>query len=209
MQAEVQVAKGAILEVALQLAERSSWDAIHLFDIAREMGVGLPEIQRHFPNKDALAEAWFDLADAALLRLAQAPGWQQRPQRERLQHACAEWLQTLAPHRRLTREMLGYKLQPEHVHLQVRGILRTSDTVQWIREVAMLPEVGWRRELAEAVLTTIFLTVFTHWLFDDSPQSRRSHALLERLLRGADFGGRLLARRHWAARRDMAFRPAA
>jgi len=192
MQSEAQVAKSAILEVALQLAERSSWDAIHLFEVAHEMGVGLAEIHRHFPNKDALTEAWFDVADAALLRLAHTPGWPQVPQRQRLQHAYTEWLAALAPHRRLTREMLGYKLQPEHVHLQARGVMRTSDTVQWIREVAMLPEVGWRRELAEAVLTTIFLTVFTHWLFDESPRSRRTHALLGQLLRGADFGARLI-----------------
>jgi AcrR family transcriptional regulator len=195
MQSEAQVAKGAILEVALQLAERSSWDAIHLFDVAREMGIGLADIHRHFPNKDALAEAWFDLADAALLRLAQTPGWQQLPQRERLQHAYTEWLETLAPHRRLTREMLGYRLQPEHVHLQVKGTLRVSDTVQWIREVAMVPEVGWRRELAETVLTTIFLSVFTFWLFDASPQSRRTQALLQRLLLAADLGARLVVPR--------------
>jgi AcrR family transcriptional regulator len=193
MQSEAQVARSAILEVALQLAERTSWNAVHLFDVAHEMGVGLADIHRHFPNKDALCEAWFDLADTALLRLAHTPGWQQLPQRERLQHAYMEWLGTLAQHRRITRDMLAYRLQPEHVHLQVRGILRISDTVQWIREVAMLPEVGWRREFAETVLTTIFLTVFTHWLFDESPQARRTQALLAQLLGGADFGARLLA----------------
>ncbi|MEJ8840067.1 TetR/AcrR family transcriptional regulator [Ramlibacter sp. AN1133] len=192
MQSEAQVARSAILEVALQLAERSSWDAIHLFDVAREMGVGLADIQRHFPNKDSLTEAWFDVADAALLRLAQTPGWQQVPQRQRLQFAYTEWLDTLAPHRRLTREMLGYRLQPEHVHLQARGVMRTSDTVQWIREVALLPHVGWRREVAETVLTTIFLAVFAFWLFDESPQSRRTQALLGQLLRAADFGSRLI-----------------
>jgi AcrR family transcriptional regulator len=192
MQAEAQVAKSAILEVALQLAERSSWDAVHLFDVAHEMGVGLADIHRHFPNKDALAEAWFDLADAALLRLAHTPGWQQVPQRQRLHHAYTEWLATLAPHRRITREMIGYRLQPEHVHLQARGVMRISDTVQWIREVAMLPEVGWRREAAETVLTTIFLTVFAHWLFDESPQSRRTQALLSQLLRAADVGAHLV-----------------
>jgi len=193
MQSEAQAARSAILEVALQLAERSSWDAIHLFDVAHEMGVALADIQRHFPNKDALSEAWFDGADAALLRLPQTPGWEQLPQRQRLQQAYTAWLQALAPHRRLTREMLGYKLQPEHVHLQVRGIMRTSDTVQWIREVALVPAVGWRRETAESVLTTIFLTVFTHWLFDGSPQSLRTQSLLRQLLGAAEFGARWLA----------------
>jgi len=207
MQVETLVARSAILEVALQLAERSSWDALHLYELAREMGVGLADIQRHFPNKDALAEAWFDLADAALLRLARTPGWQGLSQHQRLLLAYTEWLEALAPHRRLTREMLGYKLQPEHLHLQWRGLLRTSDTVQWIREVAMLPEVGWRRELAEAALTTIFVAAFTHWLFDGSPQSRRTQVLLQRLLRGADFGARLLVPTfRW---KDLSAHPAA
>lgn len=192
MQSEPQLARSVIVEVALQLAERSSWDRIHLYEVAREMGVSLADIHRHFPNKDALAEAWFDLADAALLRLAQTPGWLQLPQRKRLQFAYAAWLDALSGHRRVTREMIGYRLQPEHVHLQVRGVLRVSDTVQWIREVAMLPEVGWRREAAETVLTTIFLTVFARWLFDESPGGRSTEVLLRRLLNAADFGARLL-----------------
>jgi AcrR family transcriptional regulator len=112
MQAEAQLAKSAILEVALQLAEKGSWDRIHLFEVAREMGVGLADIHRHFRNKDALAEAWFDLADAALLRLAQTPGWLQVPQKQRLQFAYSAWLDALAGHRRLTREMIGYRLSP-------------------------------------------------------------------------------------------------
>jgi AcrR family transcriptional regulator len=194
MQAEPQLAKKAILEVALQLAARSSWDAVHLYEIARAMGVSLAEIQRHYGDKDAIAEAWFDLADEAMLRLAGTPGWQQLPQGERLRDAYTAWLNALAPHRAITREMLGYKLQPEHVHLQVRGIMRISRTVQWIREVALLPEVGWRRELAEAALTTTFLAVFTHWLFDNSPAAQRTDALLDGLLRTADFGAGLLHR---------------
>ncbi len=192
MQSEPQLARTAILEVALRIAARDGWDAVHLFDIAREMGVGLAEIHQHYGDKDAIAEAWFDQADAALLRLAHTPGWLQLPPRQRLQHAYTAWLQALAPHRAITREMLGYKMQPEHLHLQARGFMRISHTVQWIREVAMLPEVGWRRELAEAVLTTTYLTVFAHWLFDESPGARRTGALLEGLLRAADIGASAL-----------------
>jgi hypothetical protein len=103
------------------------------------------------------------------------------------------WYQALAAHRIVTRDMLGYKLQPEHLHLQALGIVRISRTVQWIREVALVPAVGWRRELAEAVLTSIFLTAFAYWLFDDSMGARRTHELLDRLLRGADWGAKALA----------------
>lgn len=187
MQSEPQVARSAILQVALQIAERRGWDAVHIHDVAREMGVSLADIQRHYGDKDAIAEAWFDVADAAMLRLASTPGWVQLPERQRLLHTYTAWLDALAPHRRITRDMIGYKVQPEHVHLQVLGVMRISRTVQWIREVSMLPLVGWRREAAEAVLTSIFLAVFTHWLFDESEGARRTQALLDGLLRAAEF----------------------
>jgi hypothetical protein len=84
--------------------------------------------------------------------------------------------------------MLRYKLRPEHLHLQARALGRISRTVQWIREAAHLPSTGWRREIEEAVLTSIFLATVTVWLLDRSVGSARTHQLLERLLRGAERG---------------------
>jgi ubiquinone biosynthesis protein COQ9 len=98
------------------------------------------------------------------------------------------WLDALAPHRRIVGEMLRYKLHPEHLHLQARGITRISRTVQWIREVALLPSTGWRREAEEAVLTTIYLTTFSSWLLDSSPGGERTRRLLQALLAAAEQG---------------------
>lgn len=193
MQSEAHLTRTAVLDTALRFAERSSWDALHLYDVARELGVELAEIQRHYGDKDRLAEALFDRADAALFRAGQRPGWRQLPLRQRLHDAIAAWLAELAPHRRVVREMLGYKLQPEHVHLQVMGVMRISRTVQWIREVALVSATGWRRELAEAVLTSTYLAVFAHWLFDESEGAQRTHRLLDALLRGAERGAKTLA----------------
>lgn len=175
-----------ILDAALELGERHGWDAVHLHDIAQALSIEVADIQPHYDQKDAIAEAWFDRADAALLAAPQAPGWHELPVRERLQRAIFAWLDALAPHRRLTAQMLRYKLQPEHIHLQALGLTRISRTVQWIREAALLPSVGWRRELEEAALTAIYLTTFAHWLNDDSPGAERTRALLERLLAGAE-----------------------
>lgn len=193
MQVEPPLARTAILDVALRLAERRSWDGLHLYDVAHEMGVNLAEIQRHYADKDQLAEALFDRADEALFRVGERPGWRQMPLQQRLHDAISAWLAALAPHRPVVREMLGYKMQPEHVHLQVMGVMRISRTVQWIREVAMVPAAGWRRELAEAVLTSTYLATFACWLFDDSMGARRTHALLDRLLRTAGYGAKALA----------------
>ncbi|MCU0836814.1 MAG: TetR/AcrR family transcriptional regulator [Chromatiaceae bacterium] len=146
-----------ILDTALQLGEARRWDALHLYAVADAMGLSIAEIHRHYGQKDDLAEGWFDRADAALLAVAQTPDWRELGPRQRLHRAILAWLDALAPHRRLTAEMLGYKLQPEHLHLQALGLTRVSRTVQWIRETACLPSVGWRRELEEVALTAILL----------------------------------------------------
>jgi ubiquinone biosynthesis protein COQ9 len=68
----------------------------------------------------------------------------------------------------------------------VRGIMRISSTVQCMREVALLPSTGWRRELEEAGLTSMYLLTFSCWLTDGTPNAQRTRRLLERLLDAAD-----------------------
>lgn len=187
--------RARILDTALALGERQGWDAVHLHDVARALGITLADIERYYASKDALAEAWFDRADAALLAAPNAPGWAERMPRERVREAILAWLQALAPHRRLTAQMLRYKLQPEHLHLQALGVMRVSRTVQWIREAALLPETGWRRELQEAALTAIYLATFARWLTDDTPDAAHTAALLEGLLALAERAALALAPR--------------
>ena len=177
---------GRILGVALNLAERDGWDALHLYEIADSMDLPLREVRRHYRTKDDLAQAWFERADLALLRAGEREGWRALPVRERLSQAILAWLGALASHRRLSAEMLRYKLQPEHVHLQVQGLLHISQTVQWVRETACLPAIGMRRELEEAALTAIFLSTFAYWLHDDSPDAGRTRAWLDRQLACAE-----------------------
>jgi len=175
-----------ILDAALALAERIGWDALHLYQLADELQIGLADLGEHFDSKDALAERWFDRADRALLAAPEAPGWQACSVRERLHRAIFCWFDALAAHRRPTVAMLRYKLQPDHLHLQALGLTRVSRTVQWIREVAGLPSVGWRRELEEVALTAIYLASFAHWLADDSPGAERTGRFLDRQLRRAE-----------------------
>lgn len=178
-----------IVHTALRMAEQAgSWDAVHVHAVALELGMGLDELRRFFADKDAIAEGFFDMADAALLAAGRQPGWAALPIRERLFRAIMTWLDALAAHRRLVPGMLGYKLHPEHVHLQVRGVARISQTAQWIRETSMLPSTGWRREVEEAVITTIYLTAFARWMTDSSHGAESTRRLLRRLLTTAERG---------------------
>jgi ubiquinone biosynthesis protein COQ9 len=178
---------GHILDAALDLGERHGWDAVHLHEIARTTGASLSDIQRYFPQKDALTEAWFDRADQALIAAPETPGWAEQSERQRLHNALFAWLDALAPHRRLTAQMLYYKLHPEHLHLQALGVTRVSRTVQWWREAAWLRSIGWRREVEEAALTAIYLSTFARWLRDDSPGAASTQAWLDRQLTIAEY----------------------
>jgi ubiquinone biosynthesis protein COQ9 len=181
--------KHHVVRTALRLAHQAgSWDGVHVHAVAREAGISLQELRRHFGDKDAIAEGCFDLADEALLAAGEAPGWRGLPVRDRLYGAIMAWLDALEPHRRIAGEMLRYKLHPEHLHLQARGVARISRTVQWIREVALLRSTGGRRELEEAVLTTTYLATFSFWLLDSSRGAERTRRLLKRLLATAGQG---------------------
>ena len=123
-----------ILDCALNLADQCGWERLHLFDVASQLGVGLDAIAKHFRQKDDLVEAWFDRADLALLARGKSSDLATLNAEKRLEELLMAWLGALAPHRSVTGQMLLYKLEPGHFHLQVQGLLRVSRTVQWWRE---------------------------------------------------------------------------
>lgn len=175
-----------ILDTALELARQRGWDALHLHDVATVLGIGVADLQGHFKQKDDLAEALFDRADLAALRAGDSAGATAMPVRERLEQVILAWLQALAPHRQVVAEMLRYKLQPDHLHLHVLGLMRISRTVQSVREVARLPAVGLRREIEEVALTGIFVSTFVYWLRDGSADAAGARRWLARRLEWAE-----------------------
>ncbi|RME35591.1 MAG: TetR/AcrR family transcriptional regulator [Gammaproteobacteria bacterium] len=180
-----------ILDAALELAEREGWEPLRLHEVARSLGIGLEGIRRHFREKEELVDAWFDRADAAMLRESEEPGFHELPVRRRLERLLLAWLDALAPHRRVTRQMILNQLEPGHLHMQIAGLWRISRTVQWWREAAGIRHAWLRRAVEESALTAIYLSVFLTWLCDESPGYRRSRRALERLL---DLGERLASR---------------
>jgi ubiquinone biosynthesis protein COQ9 len=176
-----------ILDKALELAETGSWENLHLHDIAAALDIPLDKIREYYLQKDAIAEAWFDRADHALLSWQPESAFYALPEHTRLQQVIMRWFNALGDHRRLSREMLYYKLETGHIHLQVLGIMRISRTVQWFREAARLEARSLNRIIEETVITGIYLASFGHWLYDDSPDSRKTGHFLESAL--VFFGG--------------------
>lgn len=181
-----------ILNTALQLADTGSWETTHLFDVAEELKISLDQIREYYPQKDDLVEAWFDRADRAVLSMVPAQDFMSLPEKDRLHNVIMTWLDALLPYRQVTREMLYYKLEFGHIHLQILGLLRISRTVQWFREAARVHSTHLRRILEEVGTTSIYLVTFSRWLFDDSQGSENTRQLLEKLLKKAELGQPLL-----------------
>jgi AcrR family transcriptional regulator len=149
-------------------------------------GATLDDIRLHFREKEDLVDAWFDRADAAMLQDAVEPGFLQLSTRERLHRSIMTWLDVLALHRRVTRQMILSKCEPGHLHIQIPAIMRISRTVQWVRETAQRDTTYLARALEETVLTSIYLATFAYWMQDVSDGSTRTRRLLDRLLRLAE-----------------------
>lgn len=188
-----------LLDAALGLSERDGWEAVRLHQVAAACGGGLDDVRRHFREKDELIDAWLDRADAAILRHCDRGALDGLSPRERIRELILAWLGALAPHRRVTREMIAHKMEFGHVHVQFPAILRISRTVQWIREGALLDAPLPRRALEETAMTALFVKIFLYWLRDESPGSHATERWLDRgldvletaarLVPGGRFGG--------------------
>jgi len=175
-----------ILDKALELAESGSWESVRLGDIADELEIGLDEVSRYYRQKDDLAEAMFNRVDQVMMTEASKPGFKKLNGRERIHRVIMVWLLALAPHRRATIDMLKYKLEFGHIHLQASGILRISRTVQWILEAAGSKTVHLARIAEEVGTTGIYLSTFSYWLTDHSEDYTKTVKVLDSLLRKAE-----------------------
>jgi len=174
--------KQRIVATALALAEPRSWEVVRLHEVAEAAGITLDELRVHFREKEDIVEAWFDRADAAMLHAATAPGFLTLTTRQRLRCVIMAWLNALAAHRRVTRQMILGKLEPGHLHIQIPGIMRVSRTVQWFREAAHRDAAYVQRAFEEVATTSIYLATFCYWMYDDSPGAAATEAFLELLL---------------------------
>ena len=170
-----------ILDTALTMGLESSWDAVRLRDVAGQLEITLADVYTCYTQKDDLVEAFFDRADSALLSLPISDN-PEASVPERLHRAMFTWLDALAGHQTLIPQMLGYKLEPLHIHLQAAGITRISRTVQWFMEAAGINTPNPLRAVEEFALTTIYLATFACWINDSSESQQRSRNFLARKL---------------------------
>ncbi len=174
--------RDAIVNAAVAIAARTSWEAVRLYDIAAEMNISLDDIRNYFREKEDLVDAWFDRADGIMLREAETADFSALTSQQRIHRLIMIWLDALAVQRKVTRQMILAKLEPGHIHIQVPAVMRISRTVQWMREAAQRDATFMRRALEESALTSIYLMTFFFWMRDESLGSRSTRQFLNRNL---------------------------
>ena len=174
-----------ILKAALAIAEEEGWASAGLSAVAARAKVPVAELSRHFRDTDAIADAWFRVGLDAML--APPPrGFSRRPAAARLEILMRRWFDALAPHRRVTAEMLSAKLWIFHPHHYVPMVFNLSRLIQWLRDLARLDAGGRRKQIEETGLTALFLATLAVWCRDDTENQERTRAFLKRRLAQAD-----------------------
>ena len=174
--------KQAIVDTALSLAEEKDWESVRLHQVADALSISLDEIRLHFREKEDIIDAWFDRADQAMLQIRETENFMHCSPHEKLHRLLMNWLAALQQHRRVTRQMIFGKLEPGHIHYQIKGLLRVSRTVQWLREAAGLSSTLPGRAIEETALTALYLVTFTKWMFDDTRDSQSTSRFLKNRL---------------------------
>ncbi len=174
-----------ILKAALAIAGEEGWASAGLSAVAARAKVPMLELRRHFRDTDAIADAWFQVGLDAML--APPPrGFSRRPAAARLEILMRRWFDALAPHRRVTAEMLSAKLWIFHPHHYVPMVFNLSRLIQWLRDLARLDAGGRRKQIEETGLTALFLATLAVWCRDDTENQERTRAFLKRRLAQAD-----------------------
>lgn len=169
-----------ILDATLAQADRVGWDNVYLADVAQNLRMPLVEIRRHYRDLDAVANAHFTRAFAAML--AESSRVRTRRPEDRIETLLGAWFEALRPHAKIGWAMIAGKLYPFHPHHWVPLIFSLSRLIQWLRDAAFLRVGLPRRSGEEIFLSALFVLALIAWRGDGQAGERRARALIARAL---------------------------
>lgn len=162
-----------IVDAAFALAETQGWHDVSLNDVAAKLGVGLPAIAQAFRDRDAIADAWFARALAAMLAVpdeerALAPS-------ARAAACMLRWFAAQQAHAGVAGQVLATRLWPSHPHHWLPMVFSLSRLVHWWLDAAGIEHTGPRRMAEEVRLTAIVLRLLAAWQVD--ARNNQAHSL--------------------------------
>lgn len=169
-----------ILEAALAEGAASGWYDLRLAAVAARAEVPLAAVLKHYRDADAIADAWFARALAAMV--GGDPPDPAEPASARVETVMMRWFAAQQAHRRIAGAMLRAKLHPSHPHHWVPMVFSLSRLIHWVLDAARLDARGLARQAQEVGLTALFLRTLPVWQRDHTPGLERTRAVLRRNL---------------------------
>jgi AcrR family transcriptional regulator len=167
-----------IFEAAMELAAERRWRDVRLVDIAVEAGIPLAAVAAEFPTKDAFVAELIRRADTAML--AGAEGAADEPVHDRLHDALMRRLDALKPYKGAVASIARDSAAPLDA-LCAGARLRRSMSLAL--ESAGIGADGPFGRMRVNALTALYAGILVTWLRDDSEDSSRTMAALDRALR--------------------------
>ena len=172
-----------ILDAAMALAALGRWRDVSLGDVAKEAGISLAELHAAYPSKIAILAGLSDKADAAVLDASDAEAAAEPP-RDRLLDGLMRRFEVLSAYKQAI-SSIAHDAGSDPVAAICTGN-RLIRSMTWTLEAAGISTAGLRGRVRTKGLAAIYGAALLVWLRDDSPDSGRTLAYLDRSLRRAE-----------------------
>ena len=171
-----------ILDTALTLFRERGFEETTIRDIASRAGLSLGAAYYYFKSKEAIVGAYYDHVQHEHLRLARGAFAKGGDLRDRLRAALHTKIDIMQKDGRLLRALFRYGGDPDHP-LSWFGP-GTREQRQLSVDVFAEALSGERlpddvREAAPTLLWTLHMGVLLYFLYDDSPNQRRTRKLID------------------------------
>ncbi len=172
-----------ILETALELFRKRGFEAATMRQIAAEAGMSLGAAYYYFESKEAIVAAYYDYVQSEHAARAAAMFAKSSDLRDRITAALHTKLDILKDDRRLLSALFRYGGDPDHplswFGRGTREQRRESMAVfaEAMRDLRLPRDL---REAAPLLLWTLHMGIILYFIYDDSPQQRRTRRLVDR-----------------------------
>jgi AcrR family transcriptional regulator len=177
--------KALILEKALEMFREHGFDAATIRDIAKSAKVATGAAYYYFPSKEAIVAAYYDLVQQRHEEKVGESMLASADLRERLGMVIHSKLDILKDDRKFLGALFRYAGKPEHP-LSVFGkgtANQRAHSVGIFREAVADVEVSDElRELVPWAMWMMHLGVLLFFIYDESPEQRSTHALVDGVL---------------------------
>ena len=171
-----------IVETALKLFREKGFDETTIRDIAARAGLSLGAAYYYFKSKEAIVGAYYDYVQGEHVTRARAAFANERDLRGRLRAALHTKVDIMREDRRLLRALFRYGGDPDHELSWFGPATREQRQVsigifaEAIAEERFPDDI---RDAAPVLLWALHMGVLLYFLFDTSPDQRRTRRLID------------------------------